>query len=93
MEIGTLIRAFDFATTDSCYMEGRVIKVDEETKTLTVKTTDVVFADRHQEFGEVLGNDTFTTPMLGYSFSDGRTRYNQDKGPSRYQSRIILVGN
>ena len=42
MEIGTYIRAFDFNTTDSCYMEGKIIAVDDDSKTLTVKTTDVV---------------------------------------------------
>jgi len=92
MKLGTHIRAFDFHSTDSCYMEGRIIGIDEDTKTLTVKTTDVVFGGEHKEFGEVLGNDTFTTPMLGYSFTDGMTRMNQDKGQSQYQSRIILVG-
>lgn len=92
MEIGTYIRAFDFNTTDSCYMEGKIIAVDDDSKTLTVKTTDVVFGDEHKEFGEVLGNDTFTTPMLGYAYSDGRTRFNQDKGESRFKSRIIVLG-
>ena len=92
MQIGDLIRAYDFPSTDACYMEGRVVEIDEDYKRITVKTTDVVFNDEHKEFGEVLGNDTFTTPMLGYAFSDDMTRYNEDKGLSRHQSRIVLVG-
>lgn len=87
MEIGTLIRAFDFPSTDSCYMEGRVVDIDTERNLLTVRTTDKVFGGEKVEFGEF-----FKTPILGTAFSDGMTRYNEDKGVSRYQSRIIFVG-
>ena len=78
MKIGDIIKAYDFPTTDECYMEGRVVKICEETKRITCKTTDVFFNGEHKEFGEVLGNDEFSTPMLGYSFNDERPRYNSD---------------
>lgn len=87
MEIGTYIRAFDFPSTDSCYMEGRIIDIDTESNLLTVRTTDKVFGGEHAEFGEL-----FKTPILGTAFSDGMTRYNEDKGKSPYQSRIVVLG-
>lgn len=94
MKIGSIIKAYDFNTTDKYYMEGRIISVCEETKTLTVKTTDVVRDGKSCEFGEPLGNDTFTTPMLGYAYSDSKDRiYIKDgktvKSPD--QSRIVEV--
>jgi len=89
MKLGTMIRAFDFPSTDSCYMEGRIIDIDTERNLLTVKTTDRVFGGEHQEFGLPLGNEVFKTPILGTAFSDGMTRYNEDKGKSPYQSRIV----
>lgn len=92
MEIGTLIRAFDFNTTDACYMEGKIIDIDTERNLLTVKTTDVVFNGEHQEFGLPLGNEQFKTPMLGYSFTDTKTRFNEDGNESPYQSRIVVIG-
>jgi len=87
MKIGTLIRAFDFPSTDSCYMEGRITDIDTERNLLTVRTTDKVFGDEPAEFGEF-----FKTPILGTAFSDGMTRYNEDKGKSPYQSRIVVLG-
>ena len=94
MKIGTIIKAYDFNTTDKYYMEGRITSVCEETKTFTVKTTDVVRDGKSCEFGEVLGNDTFTTPMLGYSYSDQKERFyfNGDELiMSPDQSRIVEV--
>jgi len=86
MELGTLIRAFDFPSTDSCYMEGRIIDIDTERNLLTVETTKKVFGGEESEFGE-----QFKTPILGTAFSDGMTRYNEDQGKSPYQSRIVVV--
>lgn len=91
LKLNDLVKCFDFNTTDECYIEGRVIAIDEDTKTYTLRTTDVVWLGEHKEFGESLGNDTFTTPMLGYSYSDEKERYN-DGELSPYQSRIQLVG-
>ena len=87
MQIGDLIRAFDFPSTDACYMEGRITDIDTERNLLTVRTTDKVFCGETAEFGEF-----FKTPILGTAFSDGMTRYNEDKGKSPYQSRIVLIG-
>jgi len=78
MKIGDIVKAYDFPNTDTCYMEGRVTKICEETKRVYLKTTDVVFNSEHREFGETLGNDEFSTPMLGYSFSDDLTRVSDD---------------
>ena len=94
MKIGTIIKAYDFNTTDKYYMEGRIVSICEETKTFTCKTTDVIRDDRHCEFGESLGNDTFTTPMLGYAFSDTKDRFYFNDGEmimSPDQSRIVEV--
>jgi hypothetical protein len=94
MKIGTLIKAYDFATTDKYYMEGRIIEIDNEYKLLVVKTTDVVRDGKSCEFGKPLGNDTFTTPMLGYASSDKMTRreFNGDKVvESPDQTRIVEV--
>lgn len=78
MKIGTVIKAYDFPTTDDCYMEGRIVKICEDTKRIFCKTTDIVFNGKHKEFGEVLGNDEFSTPMLGYSFNDDRPRFDSN---------------
>ena len=94
MKIGTIIKAYDFNTTDTCYMEGSIVKICEDTKRIFCKTTDVVFNGKHKEFGEILGNDEFSTPMLGYAFSDTKDRFYFNDGEmimSPDQSRIVEV--
>jgi len=94
MKIGTLIKAYDFPTTDKYYMEGRIVEIDNEYKLYVVKTTDVVRDGKSCEFGKPLGNDTFTTPMLGFAFSDDMPRRElsgDEVIESPDQSRIVEV--
>ena len=89
MNLGTLVRAFDFISTDACYMEGRIAAICENTKTLTINTTKAVFPDGSSE---VFPGDTFTTPMLGYSMNDELTRIDRDGNPNtRNPSRIMIL--
>jgi hypothetical protein len=94
MKIGSIIKCYDFNTTDDYYMEGRITEIDNEYKLLVVKTTDVVRGGKSCEFGKVLGNDVFTTPMLGYSATDDMDRMIRKNGnvvKSPNQSRIVEV--
>ena len=94
MKIGTVIKAYDFPTTDKYYMEGRIVEIDNEYKLYVVKTTDIVRDGKSCEFGKVLKNDTFTTPMLGYAFSDDMVRQEfngEEVVKSPDQTRIVEV--
>ena len=86
MKIGNLVRAFDFPSTDCCYMEGRIIEIDTLNNLLTIETTKKVFNGEESEFGE-----QFKTPVLGSAASDDMVRYNEGE-PSEFKTRIVVLG-
>ena len=74
--INDILKCYDFSTTDTCYMIGMITEINEQNKTITLKTIKKVFnGDLREdltngEFDAHEPEETFTTPMLGYGFDD-----------------------
>lgn len=77
MKVGTVIKAFDFPGTESCYFIGKVIEIKGGMITATIVRQ--VFEDEDVTH-EYEPGDTFRTPVQGSSFMD-----------SKYQ-RIVVLG-
>lgn len=68
VKVGDIIKSFDFPSTDSCYMIGKVIEILNDSL-IRCETVKVVFDGKTRSiiYGE---NDFFTTPKLGLGVFD-----------------------
>jgi hypothetical protein len=76
MQVGTIIKSFDFPGNLNCYMVGEVTAVDGDF--ITCKTIRQVFQGKAEEISEF--NEVFRTVKQGASFMDDKFE------------RVVIVG-
>lgn len=66
MQIGSIVKSFDFPGNDQCFMVGQVTEIDEQM--ITCRTSRIVFQGQDKEV--TVDTQFFRTARQGFGFMD-----------------------